>query len=349
MSADIWSVLKSGLTHGQLNQNQWQILTDWELEHWRQAQAWNITPNTVQSAMEQRFYWLQQVVPNVAQLPLPPAPIDNYLPLLWQLWIPLALHIKQLHQDLKRPLIYGVLGGQGTGKTTLSQILQFVLRLMDRTMVGFSIDDIYKTYQERQQLRQVDPRLIWRGPPGTHDIDLGIETLEKVRQQQGPVSFPRFDKALHGGEGDQSDPEVIDNVDVVLFEGWFLGVQPLERMDWRQAPSPIDTEADRQFAQDMNRQLQAYLPLWKQLDRLMVLIPEDYRLSQEWRLQAEQQMKARGKTGMEDEAVRDFVQYFWKALHPELFILPLRQAEWIDLVVEVGANRCPKAIYSPRR
>ncbi|PSN18696.1 glycerate kinase [filamentous cyanobacterium CCP5] len=347
MTTAPWSVLAAGLEASSLSTDQWRILEAWELSDPCRAQAWGITPDSVRSTLEQRLDWLRRLQPTIDQLPLPPAPITQYLPLLWQLWIPLALRLDRLYQSQAPPLIYGLLGGQGTGKTTLSRILQQLLRAMGRRMVGFSIDDIYKTYADRQQIRHQDPRLIWRGPPGTHDIALGVETLKQVRNSQGPVAFPRFDKSRHGGEGDRCAPEIIEAVDIVLFEGWFLGVRPLPAMDWRQAPFPIQSESDRHFAQDMNDRLAAYVPLWDELDQLMVMIPEDYRLSQQWRLQAEQQMKAQGLSGMADEAVMAFVQYFWKALHPELFILPLREAEWVDLVVEINADRQPQAIYSP--
>jgi D-glycerate 3-kinase len=90
-------------------------------------------------------------------------------------------------------------------------------------------------------------------------------------------------------------------------------------------PALIQTLAERSFARDMNDRLKDYLPLWERLDRLMLLYPIDYRLSQQWRRQAEQQMIATGKSGMTDAQVDEFVEYFWRSLHPELFITPLTQ------------------------
>lgn len=349
MNTDIWSVLRTGLEAGALTSQQWQILKDWERTREGRVRAWEITPDDIGPALEERFKWLQKLAPQISEFPLSQASLEFCLPFLWELWLPLALRLGRLRQRLQRPMVYGLLGGQGTGKTTLSRILQLILNTMGYSCVGFSIDDIYKTYEDRQKLRQIDPRMIWRGPPGTHDVNLGIEVLKQVRRGQYPITFPRFDKSLHGGQGDRGNPEVIDEVDIVLFEGWFLGTRPLEQIDWMQAPPPIKTDADRQFANDMNVKLREYLPLWEKLDYLMILIPEDYRISQKWRMQAEQQMRADGKAGMTDEDVVGFVQYFWKALHPELFILPLRQAEWVDLVVEVRSDRRPQAIYSPSR
>ncbi|MEM6403721.1 MAG: glycerate kinase, partial [Cyanobacteria bacterium P01_D01_bin.116] len=72
----------------------------------------------------------------------------------------------------------------------------------------------------------------------------------------------------------------------------------------------------------------------------------DYRLSLEWRKQAEHQMKASGKTGMTDLEIEEFVNYFWKALHPELFIKPLIESSSVDLVIEINSNHSFGKIFS---
>jgi D-glycerate 3-kinase len=188
---------------------------------------------------------------------------------------------------------------------------------MDYKAVGLSIDDIYKTYDDRQRLVQADPRLRWRGTPGTHDIDLALAAITHIRSAAAgeAVALPQFDKSLHGGEGDRVDPVWVQDVDILLFEGWFLGARPIDPAQFDRAPAPITT---------------------------------DYRLSKQWRKDAEHQMKAQGKTGMDDATIDNFVEYFWRALHPELFIPPLkRDADHVNLVVEIGSDRCPVAIYSP--
>jgi D-glycerate 3-kinase len=254
-------------------------------------------------------------------------------------------------QQLNRPFIQGVLGGQGTGKTTLAIVLQLILARLGYRTLSLSLDDLYKTYAERQRLQEQDPRLIWRGPPGTHDVALGLELLDHLRQpnQHQSILVPRFDKSAWGGAGDRTTPEQVESVDIVLFEGWFVGVRPIDPAIFdASTPPPIQTSDDRAFARDMNEQLEDYLPLWERLDRLMVLYPTDYRLSQQWRRQAEQQMIATGKSGMTDSQIDRFVEYFWKALHPELFITPLTQdPKYVDLVVEINPNRTLGAIYRP--
>ena len=160
--------------------------------------------------------------------------------------------------------------------------------------------------------------------------------------------LPRFDKSAYAGNGDRISPKKINSVDIVLFEGWFIGVQPIAESTFDKAPAPISTPENIQFAKSCNRRLQNYLPLWSRIDSLLVICPQDYRRSKQWRLEAEQKMIATGKTGMSDRQIEQFVDYFWQALHPELFISPLaKNPALVDLVIEIKSDRSIGAIYKP--
>ncbi|MEL4893924.1 glycerate kinase [Crocosphaera sp. Alani8] len=267
--------------------------------------------------------------------------------LLWKLWLPLAIQLSEKQSSKTKPLIQGILGVQGTGKTTLSKILCLILKQLGYTTISISIDDFYKTYREREKLKEIDPRFLWRGPPGTHDVQLGIKILSQLKDPNYslPISIPRFDKSLWNGEGDRVEPEITNKPDIVLFEGWFLGVKPIKESEFNQPPLPIKTEEDKQFARDINENLKTYLPLWEKLDSLMVLYPKDYTCSKQWRKEAEQKMILLSKIGMNNRQVDEFVNYFWKALHPQLFVTPLAQNPHIvDLVITIDHNHYPQHI-----
>ena len=270
---------------------------------------------------------------------------DLAIATLEKFWLPLAVDLATARQKMDRTLIQGILGGQGTGKSTLCIILKLILNYLGLTVANLSIDDLYLTREHRQELKRQDPRLIWRGPPGTHDLTLGIEAIERCLQRDSDrhISLPRFDKSAYNGSGDRANPETVIKPDILLFEGWFVGVQPIEESCFNNPPHPIVTAKDIQFAKDNNRRLQAYLPLWNKLDRLIVLYPEDYRSSKQWRKEAEQKMMASGKTGMSEEEIDRFVEYFWQSLHPELFIKPLLKTA--DIVVEINSDRSLGRIY----
>lgn len=310
------------------------ILAD---EFW--AQTSSITPEN----MDERKRWLKQLRDSVTPI-LVQKGLQLSVDTLENLWIPLAIWLSSQRQQLGRPLIQGILGGQGTGKTTMCAILTVILAKLGCKSVSLSLDDLYKTYSDRLLLKQQDPRFIWRGPPGTHDIELGLATLEAIRSST-IVQIPRFDKSAYLGAGDRTASETVTNVDILFFEGWFVGAQPIDPQAFATAPPPIITPEEQEFARDMNTLLHDYIPLWERLDSLIVLYPTDYRCSLQWRQQAEQQMTARGKAGMTDAEVAQFVEYFWRSLHPELFIKPLVESSLVDLVIEIESDRSLGAVY----
>ena len=326
-------------------------LGQWMLSEPYRAAAFGLAPTSIEATIHQFGRILPRIYPQVEQFwcgdcQIPTSPLET----LWQVWMPLAYQLAEARQNLNRPLIQGILGMQGAGKTTLTTVLQIVLAALGYQCCCLSIDDLYKTYAERQQLQTVDPRLKWRGPPGTHDVDLGIQILDQVQTNEAntPIQVPRFDKSAFGGQGDRSGFETVPIADIVLFEGWFVGAQPIQSEVFEQAPSPIDTSADRKFAMEINQRLQDYLPLWDRLDRLMVLNLADYQLSKQWRKEAEHKAIAAGYAGMSDGEIDEFVDYFWKALHPELFVKPLTTPEHgADLVITVNADHTLGDIYQP--
>jgi D-glycerate 3-kinase len=356
LSPQISVLLAQMLSHllaGQpLGSTERQQLEEWALLDTASAAALGITAETVQSHIEDRSRWFGGLYPTVYQfcqplLPISPALIAH---LLWSVWLPLAMQMVAHHHFRQRPVIQGIVGMQGTGKTTLAALLQLILKHLGYQSIGLSLDDLYKTYRDRQSLREQDPRLLWRGPPGTHDIALGVQVLDQLcHAQPGQVILiPRFDKSAHGGAGDRTEPEQVTDVNIVLFEGWFVGVRPIAPDRLATAPAPILSAADQEFAQDSNARLHDYLPLWEQLDHLMVLNLTDYQLSQQWRIQAEQRMIASGKPGLSVPDLEQFVEYFWKSLHPALFIPPLVQQPGLaDLVLDIDPNHLPSRIYKP--
>lgn len=290
-------------------------------------------------------------------------PPSEMLCLLWQYWLPLAQRLAEQQQKMGQTLIQGLMGGQGTGKTTLGIVLNILLRHFGKTFLSISLDDIYKTFVERQKLRDRRPDLIWRGPPGTHDINLGIQVLQKLRDRHPSnpqeILIPRFDKSLHNGAGDRIDSEISYSADIVLFEGWFVGMRPLPLSAFRDWLPPILSKRDREFALECNSNLYDYLPLWSYLDSLILLLPKDYKYSLQWRLEAEHKLIITRKTGMSDQAITQFVEYFWKALHPEIFLphmissrdrllgKQINSGPKVDLVIEISRSHKPTNIYRP--
>jgi D-glycerate 3-kinase len=66
-----------------------------------------------------------------------------------------------------------------------------------------SLDDFYLPYADRLNL---DPTVYkYRGPPGTHSIDLMKKVLQEFRSHSNAdgMYVPVFDKSCHAGKGDR--------------------------------------------------------------------------------------------------------------------------------------------------
>jgi len=58
-------------------------------------------------------------------------------------------------------------------------------------------------------------------------------------------------------------------------------------------------------------------------------------------------MIAAGSSGMTDAEVEQFVEYFWRSLHPDLFIKLTTHPSWVDLVIEIHPDHSAGAVYRP--
>ena len=113
--------------------------------------------------------------------------------------IPLTIFFNSF-KSRSKPYFICFTGGQGSGKTTLSEFVQLVLKEgCKKRSIGFSIDDIYKSPEEREYLaKSIHPLCKVRGVPGTHDINLGLNTLKSLEEANDSSlkPIPSFSKPL---------------------------------------------------------------------------------------------------------------------------------------------------------
>ena len=148
----------------------------------------------------------------------------SYRLLVEQYIAPLAEQVNSQASKQSRPLVVGINGAQGSGKSTLCLFLQLLLeQLHGRNCVILSIDDFYYSKTQRQQFASnIHPLLITRGVPGTHNVALAIETIEKLLEGSA-VSLPGFDKANDDTLSEELWTLQNSKVDIILFEGWCVG------------------------------------------------------------------------------------------------------------------------------
>ncbi|HET6473030.1 MAG TPA: hypothetical protein VFG38_14390 [Pseudomonadales bacterium] len=222
-----------------------------------------------------------------------------------------------------RPRVIGISGAQGSGKTTLAELLTDALVTGGLRAMTCSLDDFYCTRAERAELaRTVHPLLITRGVPGTHDVELCERTLVAVQRE--PTAIPRFDKGLDD-RVDAARWPVVGPVDVVVFEGWCLGARPqsdaalavpineLERRD----------DADGSFRRYVDAQLaQRYRSLFERVDRWIYLRVPDFAAVLRWRGEQEQALPPERR--MDPARLERFVAHYERITRSMLDDAPAR-------------------------
>ena len=243
-----------------------------------------------------------------------------------------------------RARVYGISGLQGTGKSTLAAQLAAMAARRGLRAVALSIDDFYLDLPARQALaRDVHPLLATRGPPGTHEVALASAALDALRAGRR-TRLPAFDKL-----GDRRLPQAqwrdVDGIDLVVFEGWCLGVPPQDDAALRAPLNALerDEDADGRWRRWCNDALaRDYPALWQRIDRLLFLQPPSFEIVPQWRWQQEQALQARDRSrqGMSRAQVERFVQHYERVSRQSLRTVPALA----DVIVELDAGRRPSAL-----
>ena len=141
----------------------------------------------------------------------------------------------------KKPLIIGLAGGQGIGKTTITSIITIILKKYFKlNAFKISIDDFYKTRKQRILLsKNKHPLLMTRGVPGTHDTNIMLNFFRKIKVKKfKSLKLPKFNKAVDERCKQNLWYKIKSKPDVVIFEGWCVGAKS---QNFRQLRKPINS------------------------------------------------------------------------------------------------------------
>jgi D-glycerate 3-kinase len=232
-----------------------------------------------------------------------PDRVDRY-------YAPLAIGwARRLEEHDARPLVVGIQGPQGCGKSTLAAAVVGGFGDVGFRAVTVSIDDFYLPFAEQCALAERhagNPYLLYRGYPGTHDVPLGTEVIDSVaRQKAGEETLvPVYDKSAHAGRGDRAPRRgwrrVAGPTDVLIVEGWMLGFSPVDE------PLEPDLRAP-------NALLGAYSAWNERLDAFLHLEVGSLETIVDWRVDAERARRASGQAALSDDEARDYIERFLPA------------------------------------
>ncbi len=202
----------------------------------------------------------------------------------------------------KSPLIIGLSGGQGSGKTTISSILSLILKKYFKLKVfKISIDDFYKTKKQREILsKDKHSLLLTRGVPGTHDIKIMLDFFRKIKTKNfKSLKLPKFNKANDDRYKKKHWYKLKSRPDVVIFEGWCVGAKPQSLRLLKKPINALEKTCDKslKWRRFVNLQLKTnYKKLYSQLDSLLYLKVKNFNLLKKWRIKQEEKLWLKAKS-----------------------------------------------------
>ncbi|WP_303828200.1 kinase [Asticcacaulis taihuensis] len=239
----------------------------------------------------------------------------------------------------QKPLVLGICGAQGSGKSTLSDRLAAHLEGEGLKVALLSLDDLYRAPEARPV--DISPLFATRGVPGTHDVALGERIFGSLKAGQS-TRLPRFDKANDRPFAEENWPE-ITAPDVVIFEGWCVGARPQADEDLTEPVNHLEHEDDGAWRRAVNDALKGpYADLFRHIDRLILLAAPGFEIVRDWRIEQENALRARlsaeGRTGakvMSDGEVGRFIQYYERLTRHILQTMPA----YADLTLQLDSSR----------
>lgn len=279
---------------------------------------------------------------------------ESYADSAERYFLPLALNIAELCHG-SRPLLVGINGCQGSGKSTLAHLLAAALEQLQVSAMALSLDDFYLTRADRQALaKSKHPLFATRGVPGTHDVTLMKTTFDALlttREDDGrTILVPVFNKAMDDRTEMTQWRWVSSPVDVVIWEGWCLGVSPQPIAELVTPVNTLEATEDpggfwRSFA---NEALANYQPLFDRVDHWVMLKAPDFNCVYQWRLEQEEKLGPPSDAGvaiMDPQQVRRFIQFYQRLTEWGFASLPPRT----DSLFTLDAQRGIQSFSSPRR
>ena len=273
---------------------------------------------------------------------------ESYLSMAESAFSPLIDEFNTQYQVNQKTYIIGINGCQGSGKSTLADYLcTVVAEKYHLATVALSLDDFYLTKAERIELaRKIHPLLAQRGVPGTHDVNLAIDTISSLASGNKAL-ITRFDKSMDDRVPEANSETITGHIGLIVIEGWCFGAKP-------QAPNsliePVNhlerlEDPDGVYRDYVNTALATQYPqLFELVDSTAMLRAPSFKTVFEWRLEQEQKLieKLRStKTDpasvstMSDQEIRRFIQNFQRITEHCLEEMPTR----VDHLFQLNAAR----------
>ncbi len=248
----------------------------------------------------------------------PGKPIIDKMGKLNKFYLPLSDWLYMIYKKDKRTKLIGLSGGQGAGKSTITGILKFIFKKKyNLNICCFSLDDFYKTKKERIKMsKKVHQLFLTRGVPGTHDLNLLMKTIKKLKEKKFKTVFiPKFDKSSDDRFKKNKWQKIKKRPDIIILEGWCVGARNQKKSELKSPLNYIEKKYDKNLTwrNTVNNYLKnKYKKLFKRIDKLIYLKAPNFNDIFRWRLLQEQKMKltSKSKNTMSKTQVKEFIMFY---------------------------------------
>ena len=245
-------------------------------------------------------------------------PFRNKIEQLNNFYFPLSEKIYTKFLKDKKTKIIGLTGGQGSGKSTISNILKIILyEGFGLKTIVFSIDDFYKTRKERKEMsKKISSLFSTRGVPGTHDTKLLLACLKNIKKTKiKKIFIPKFDKSIDDRVSKEKWQKINYKPDIVIFEGWCVGVNPQKNKDLITPINELEKEKDKKriWRERVNFELKnEYRKIFKLIDKLIFLKVPSFNHVLKWRLLQEKKLRLsyKGNRTMNEKEIKNFIMFY---------------------------------------
>ena len=268
-------------------------------------------------------------------------PFRDKINQLKNFYIPISKMIVKNYKKNKT-IIIGLSGGQGSGKSTISNIIKIILHEMfDLKTVIFSIDDFYKTQKERRIMAsKISPLFLTRGVPGTHDTNFLFKCIKNLKTKKfKKFKIPKFDKSIDDRLKEKKWQYIQEKPNIVIFEGWCVGATFQKNKDLLIPINRLEKEQDidRIWRTTVNNELKkSYRKIFELIDKIIFLKVPNFQYVYKWRLLQEKKLKvtSKGTKTMKTEEIKNFIMFYERLTKHMLKNLP----KTADVLVKIDGK-----------
>lgn len=147
--------------------------------------------------------------------------------------------------DLATPIVIGIAGGTGSGKTTVANV---ILARVGARHIAYLPHDAY--YKDLHSLPTLQREMINFDHPNSLDTELLIQHVQQLKNAQ-PIELPIYDFKTHSRT---TRTTRINPQPVIIVEGILIFAEPLLR-ELFDVKIYVDTDADIRFIRRLQRDI----------------------------------------------------------------------------------------------